>query len=170
VNKILFEARKNQPSGSTGRGIAGWLGKWLEPVLQPKFAMGMAMTILSFSMLGRFAGIPNRKIQASDLEPARIVATLEDKAWRAWDRAKKYYESLRFVFEIRQTLNEWNENAEDTAGSQGGGTTPVKPDTGAAAPANSGQAAPAPSTPNDEGPIHARPQGEKTDKDGRANP
>jgi len=137
VNKILFDARQlglaHKPR-SARRGLA----RFFEPLLQPRFAMGMAMTILSFSMLGRFSGIQVRQLKASDLEPARVWATLEDKAWRAWERSKKYYESLRVVYEIQQTLNDWSQPAEDTA----------KPGVNGAA----GDTL--------EGPIPARPKGE----------
>ena len=47
-------------------------GKFLEPVLQPRYAMGMAMTLLSFAMLGRFAGIEVRHLTPSDLDPVKI--------------------------------------------------------------------------------------------------
>lgn len=106
VNHILFEAR--QGGRVVVRARRGWLGRLLEPVLQPRFAMGMAMTVLSFAMLARFAGIPVRQLKASDLEPARIWMAAEDKAYRSWDRVKKYYESLRLVFEIQQTLKDWS--------------------------------------------------------------
>ena len=57
----------------------------------------------------RFAGVPVRQLRVTDLEPARVWMALEDRAWRTWDRAKKYYESLRLVYEIQQTLKEWAE-------------------------------------------------------------
>jgi hypothetical protein len=114
VNQILFEARKTQQALPAARRASNWFARFFEPILQPKFAMGMAMTILSFSMLGRFAGIKTGEIKAADLEPARVWATLEDKAWRTWDRAQKYYESLRLVYEVRQALSDWNET-EDPA-------------------------------------------------------
>ena len=37
----------------------------------------------AFSMLARFAGIPVRQLKAADLEPARVWAALEDKAYRS---------------------------------------------------------------------------------------
>lgn len=152
VNQILFDARQ-----LTGRksGARSWIARLLEPVLQPKFAMGMAMTILSFSMLGRFAGIPARQLSASDLQPAKVWATLEDKAWRGWERTKKYYESLRVVYEMQQTLNDWSQPAEEAQPQVEGAQTPSK--AGVA-----GEAL--------EGPIPTRPQGESRNQgaDGRA--
>ena len=59
VTRILFEITDGrQPCGGeavAGRGAGSETG-WSR-FLQPRFAMGMAMTILSFAMLGRFAGI-----------------------------------------------------------------------------------------------------------------
>ncbi len=107
VNHLLFEVRQGAMRPVRERG--GWLARLLEPVLQPRFAMGMAMTILSFAMLARFAGVPVRQLRITDLEPAKVWMAAEDRVWRTWDRAKKYYESLRLVYEIQQTLKEWTE-------------------------------------------------------------
>lgn len=156
INTILFEVRNGKAAPVKKAGTKNWIGRLLEPVLQPKFAMGMAMTILSFSMLGRFAGIPIRQLKPSDLEPARIWSTLEDKAYHSWDRAKKYYESLRLVYEVQQTLRDWNETDDSQATKKGGG---------AVAPA-SGKT----DSSSMEGPIETKPQGEQPGKkqDGRA--
>ena len=42
--------------------------KWLTPLLQPRLAMGMAMTVLSFSMLARCTGVPVQHITPADLK------------------------------------------------------------------------------------------------------
>ena len=160
VNQILFEARTGKSAPVKKSGAAGnWISKLLEPILQPKFAMGMAMTMLSFSMLAQFAGIPMRPFKAADLEPTRVWATLEDKAYRSWDRGKKYYESLRLVYEIQQTLRDWN----DTDAGQ----SAPKPADGGKAPAQSpGGGAVM------EGPIESQPQGIEAgnEKNGRVRP
>lgn len=150
---LLFSAPVKSGSGKS------WIGRLLEPVLQPKFAMGMAMTILSFSMLARFAGIPVRQLKPSDLEPAKVWMSLEDKAYRSWDRAKKYYESLRLVYEIQQTLRDWNETSETQSAAPAPGG--AKGAAGNAAAGNSAM----------EGPIELKPQGEtqgQKSSDGRA--
>jgi hypothetical protein len=69
--------------------------------------MGMAMTILSLSMLGRFAGIEVRQLNPADLDPAKIVMSIEDRAHRGWLAVVKYYESLRLVYEIQTRIQEW---------------------------------------------------------------
>lgn len=88
--------------------------KWLQPALQPRVAMGMAMTILSFAMLGRCTGVQVQQIRASDLNPRLVWNGLEDKAYRSWDRTLKYYENLRVVYEIETRLHDIR-SQEDSA-------------------------------------------------------
>jgi hypothetical protein len=75
--------------------------------------MGMAMTILSFSMLGRFANIPVRQLTAADLNPREVWMGIEDRVYRAWNRGVKYYESMRLFVEIRSRLSELSEQDEE---------------------------------------------------------
>jgi anti-sigma factor RsiW len=129
VTRILFQTPVRRPSQERRRGIREWLGRWFEPILQPRLAMGMAMTILSFAMLGRFAGIQPRQLTAADLNPARVWAALDDRAHRTWERAVKYYENLRFVYEIQTRLKELTdqEDVERRAQPANGAATPLEP-------------------------------------------
>ncbi len=113
VTRILQQIPARQPASARARGaVAGFFGRWFAPVSQPRMVMGMAMTILSFAMLGRFAGIEARQIRASDLSPAKVVEATEDRMHRTWARAVKYYENLRFVYEIQSRLRELTANEE----------------------------------------------------------
>ncbi len=91
--------------------------EWLRPILQPRLAMGMAMTILSIAMLERCTGVKMQHIQPEDLSPVRIWGGVEDKTVRLKDRAVKYYENLRWVYEIEVRLRELREQ-QDTAPAQ----------------------------------------------------
>ncbi len=93
-------------------------GGWLGPLLSPRYAMGMAMTILSFSMIFKFAGIQPRQLKPSDLDPVKVWSALDDRAHRSWDRAVKYYDNLRLVIEIQSRLKEWTE--QDQAAPRSG--------------------------------------------------
>ena len=113
--------------------------KWLQPILQPRLAMGMAMTILSFAMLERCTGIHVQHLQAADLNPVRIWGGVEDRAMRVKDRAVKYYDNLRWVYEIEtrlRTLQEQQDAAEQA--QRGNNNQPSKArkseNDGAAAP------------------------------------
>jgi len=118
VTRILFHLSSHEETAHAGRRRAsGWLSRWWRPLLQPRFAMGMAMTILSFSMLGRFAGISPRQLTPADLHPAKLWQALDDRAHRAWERARKFYLSLRVVYEIQTQLREWTQQLQEEEAS-----------------------------------------------------
>ena len=77
--------------------------------LQPRYVMGMAMTILSFSMLARFAHIEPRQLRPSDLDPVKVWQSIDDHSHRMYDRGMKYYDNLRLVIEIQSRLRDWTD-------------------------------------------------------------
>jgi len=111
MTRLLFDApwAHARPSAA---GARNWFRRLLHPVLQPRFAMGMAMTILSFAMLARFVA-PSRQLRASDLAPAKVWASLEDRAYRSWERSVKFYESIKFVYQIQTKLRDWQQQQEE---------------------------------------------------------
>lgn len=130
LTQILFQTSGAKPAKSAaGGGWAGKLRQFLGPVMQPRLAMGMAMTMLSISMLSQVFGLETRPTRAADLEPARIWANVEDGAHRQWSRVVKYYENIRVVYEIQSRLKEWAEQEEQDRQNQQkdtAGTTPTK--------------------------------------------
>lgn len=128
LTRILFElpsahhARAHQPGA-----FRRFLHSWLQPVLQPRFAMGFAMTILSFSLLGKFAGISPRQLTLDDLRPAKVWQTVDDKAYRAWQRTVKFYENLRFVYEIQTQLRDWKQREQELKGRAATDEQPAAP-------------------------------------------
>lgn len=113
ITRIAFQApagRARQPFEYQG-ALSKLASKWFRPLLQPRLAMGMAMTILSFAMLERCTGVRVQHIQAADLNPVRIWGGLEDKTIRLKDRAVKYYENLRWVYEIETRLKALQDQA-----------------------------------------------------------
>jgi len=113
VTRVLFEITAGPSRAvvkpSWGRRI---LGRWLEPVLQPRFAMGMAMTVLSFAMIGRFTQV--RQLTPADLDPVKVWTAAEDRVVRWYNRGVKYYDSLKVVYEIQTRLKEWAEEQPGT--------------------------------------------------------
>jgi len=69
ITRILFEAPWSKDR-SKPKGARSWMSGILGPILQPRFAMGMAMTILSLALLARFMA-PVRQLRMSDLEAGR---------------------------------------------------------------------------------------------------
>jgi anti-sigma factor RsiW len=114
VTRILFEVTAGpshaiiKPSLARrlfGRLLGGMFGGVFESVLQPRFAMGMAMTVLSFAMIGRFTHV--RQVTPADLDPVKVWTAAEDRVVRWYNRGVKYYDSLKVVYEIQTRLKEW---------------------------------------------------------------
>jgi hypothetical protein len=125
ITRILFDPPWSKEK-TRSKGLRSRFAGWFSPILQPKFAMGMAMTILSFSILSQLA--PVRQLRLSDLEPVKVWHGLEDRAGRAWDRTVKFYENLKFVYQIQTTLREWQQQDDEQHPAQKQGTSVPKTD------------------------------------------
>ncbi|MFB3829447.1 MAG: anti-sigma factor [Bryobacteraceae bacterium] len=111
ITRILFDPPWAKPRGA-GEGLRSRLRAIWHPLLQPRLAMGMAMTILSFAMLAKFVK-PVRQLNARDLQPAAVWAALDDRVYRTWQRTVKFYESLKLVYQIQSTVREWEQQQEE---------------------------------------------------------
>ena len=105
IPRILFEApwSKGKAKQSAWRKTLAGI---LSPILQPRFAMGMAMTVLSLSLLFHY-------VSPAPANPAKIWANIEDHAFRTWVRTEKFYNNLKFVYQIQTTLRKWQQQQED---------------------------------------------------------
>ncbi|MCS7023979.1 MAG: zf-HC2 domain-containing protein [Bryobacteraceae bacterium] len=122
VTHLLYQIPGQLREVHPPRGrLARWCRSLFEPVFQPRLVMGMAMTVLSFAMLGRFAGIQIRQLHPSDLDPVKIIASVEDRIHRTWVRAVKYYQSLRLVYEIQFRLRELTDSEQEAETNQDAG-------------------------------------------------
>jgi hypothetical protein len=110
ITRILFEApwSKGKPKPAAWRK---WVGGIFSPILQPKLAMGMAMTILSLSLLLRFV-VP-APYTVKDWKPSKIWASVEMRANYAWGRTVKFYDNLKLVYQIQNTLHRWQQQDEE---------------------------------------------------------
>jgi anti-sigma factor RsiW len=111
ITRLVFDAPWQRAGVRPRSDFGGWLRRIFQPVLQPRFVMGMALTILSFSMLAPFVG-PARQLTQADLNPGQFWSALDNRAHRLWERTVKSYESIRFIYQIRSRLNEWQEQQE----------------------------------------------------------
>jgi anti-sigma factor RsiW len=135
ITKILFDAPWAKDAHKSKR--REWFRTLLSPILHPKFAMGMAMTILSLSMLARFVA-PVRQIRPADLRPSEVWAGIESRAVRTWARTVKFYDNLKIVYQIQTTLKEWQQQTEEqkpAAEKTDDRKLPVKPPASPGAPA-----------------------------------
>ncbi len=110
VTKILQQIPEQ---GWAARLSRGFLAPVLQPLLQPRLVMGAMLTILSLSMMTRCAGVPKHALTAGDLDPVRLVGTLDDKLHRGWERSVKTYESMKLVYEVQSRVNDWKEKQRE---------------------------------------------------------
>jgi hypothetical protein len=110
ITRILFDAPWSK--GKQKSKAREWLSALLSPILHPKFAMGMAMTILSLSMLARFV-TPVRQLRPADLKPSEVWNGIATRAEYAWGRTVKFYDNLKIVYQIQTTLKEWQQQTEE---------------------------------------------------------
>jgi hypothetical protein len=115
VNRILFDERWKQQA-MRGAGLRGWFSRMLRPVLHPKFAMSMAITILSLAWLAKYVA-PARPLTTADFNPVRVWQSLDDRVYRGWQRTVKFYESVQFVYQVRARLQEWNQQQDEEQSS-----------------------------------------------------
>jgi Putative zinc-finger len=110
ITRILYDAPWNvEKAASRKRSlIAAFLG----PVLQPRIVMGLAMTVLSLSMLAKFVG-PVKPLKVEDLKPAAVWTGITRRADYAWIRVGKFFEDLKVVYQIQTTLQKWQQQDED---------------------------------------------------------
>jgi hypothetical protein len=115
----VTERLPSDPKPSWIKRLFGGLvqGGFVQGWLQPRYVMGMAMTILSFSMLARFAHIEPRQLRPSDLDPVKVWQGIDDHSHRVYDRAMKYYDNLRLVIEIQSRLKDWTDQDPTQGGA-----------------------------------------------------
>ena len=133
ITRILFDAPWRK--AERGKGLRGWLDRIFSPLLQPRLVMGMAMSVLSLSLMFHNVG----QVRVADLAPSKVIAGIEDRATRAWARTVKFYDNLKVVYQVESLLHEWQQQDEEQA------KPPARPP---AQPANSSQ--PGASSPGDD--------------------
>jgi hypothetical protein len=87
--------------------VTAWLRPIFSPVLsmsrQPRFAMSFGMAFFSLSISLSLAGVKVSDVRHVDLRPSAIKRTYYETA----GRAVKYYENIRFVYEIESRVREF---------------------------------------------------------------
>jgi hypothetical protein len=87
--------------------VTGWLRPVFAPVLsmsrQPRFAMSFGMAFFSLSISLSLAGVKVNDVRHVDLRPSAIKRTY----YETTGRVVKYYENIRFVYEIESRVREF---------------------------------------------------------------
>ena len=126
ISKII-QATIGERKPTWGQRIADFL----RPVLQPRVAYPIAMTVFTFSILVNAAGLNLRSLQMEDLNPRTWVSRATRQGHLMEARAEKFYFDLRVVYEIESRFrqlsgqsqvqeNETPKSAEPDGGSSQG--------------------------------------------------
>jgi hypothetical protein len=110
ITRILYEAPWNVEKAASKR--RSWMAAILGPIWQPRIVMGVAMTVLSLSMLTQFIG-PVKPLKVEDLNPAAVWSGITTRADYAWIRAVKFFDDLKVVYQIQTTIQKWQQQEED---------------------------------------------------------
>ncbi|MBI1749466.1 MAG: zf-HC2 domain-containing protein [Acidobacteria bacterium] len=81
----------------------GWFG-WLQPVMQPRMAMGFATVVLFGVVTLQAMGVQVGQIGWSDLHPAKLYRESTRRAHLIYARGEKFVNDLRVVYEIQSRL------------------------------------------------------------------
>jgi Putative zinc-finger len=89
--------------------LRGWmrpLGPVFSAVRQPRFALSVGMAFFSIMVLLNAAGLHVSSLRAADLRPSAVQENLSRTYDETTARAVKYYENIRFVYEIESRVRE----------------------------------------------------------------
>jgi hypothetical protein len=85
------------------KSLRGWLA-WLQPVWQPRMAMGFA-TVVMFGWVSLYTmGVQVNKISLSDLHPVKLYHESSRQVHLIYARGEKFVNDLRVVYEIQSRL------------------------------------------------------------------
>ena len=103
-------AGKAEPASWVAR-IRDWAGVITSPVIamarQPRFAMSFGMAFFTLSVTLSLAGVKLSDLRHVDLRPSAIRRSYYETS----GRVVKYYENIRFVYEIESRVRQFKEAA-----------------------------------------------------------
>jgi hypothetical protein len=116
MHNILVATTGHESKRVVGRttSAASWtdtITSWLRPVFapvfamsrQPRFAMSFGMAFFSLSISLSLAGVKASDVRQVDLRPNAVKRTY----YETTGRIVKYYENIRFVYEIESRVREF---------------------------------------------------------------
>ncbi len=121
ISRILEQTTGQAPAGVPAwrHRLIGWWDGNVSPVvrsvLEPRFALGMAMTVISFSMVLSTAGFDVQRLEWSDLQPGNLKHNVTRRVALAGAWATRNYENLRVVYEIQTQLQVWRDDSAATS-------------------------------------------------------
>jgi hypothetical protein len=82
------------------------IAAYFRPVLQPRVAYPIAMSVFTFSIIVNAAGLNLRSLRAEDLNPRTWVGRANRQGHLMLAHAEKFYYDLRVVYEIESRFRQ----------------------------------------------------------------
>src|SRR6185437_10920917 len=99
-------ARRESPRT---RLLAAWGRVW-SGVSSPRFALAVAMSVFTVSLLLNAAQVNLRQVSIASLSPDHIGSSLQRQVERTWARGVSYYHDLRVVYEIEAAVRQMRQD------------------------------------------------------------
>lgn len=91
--------------------LRAWKPNLIAPLLQPRFAMSFGMAFFSITLLLNVVGIKLSDVRRLDLRPSAMVRGYHETT----GKLVKYYENLRFVYELESRVQQLKRAATPAA-------------------------------------------------------
>ena len=98
---------------------ARFLRPIFSPILQPRFVMSMAMTMLSFSMLTFYAQNLWQRWQSGDISITETVQSVELRIDEVWDNTVEFYDAAVMLYQLQTGFGEPSDGAANEEGGDG---------------------------------------------------
>jgi hypothetical protein len=99
-------AMKRVPTPGMMERLRLWMRPLVTPMLQPRIAGSFAMAFFSIALLLNISGIHITDLRHMDLRPSAVRLTMERGFYQTRARAVRYYESVRWVYELQAQLRQ----------------------------------------------------------------
>jgi hypothetical protein len=124
TQRLRVNVAAAQPRVSWVEKAQAWASGAMQPiwatVRQPRFAMSFGMAFFSLSVALSVLGVKPADLRQVSLRPAAIRHTY----YNAQARVVRYYENIRFVYEVESRVREFKRNVNTAEpGSSGAGTS-----------------------------------------------
>jgi hypothetical protein len=130
TQRLRVNVSSAQPQVSWLERVQAWISGAVQPVWgtirQPRFAMSFGMAFFSLSVALSVLGVKPADLRGISLRPSAIRHTY----YNTQARVVRYYENIRFVYEVESRVRELKRNIDATPASQrpAGESAPDKKD------------------------------------------
>jgi hypothetical protein len=106
ILNVTSEVPARAGSKPEARGWSAGLRPFFGAVLQPRFGMSFAMAFFSIMLMLNVTGVKISDLQYVDLRPSAVKSSMVRGYYETTGRAQKYYENLRFVYQVQSALRD----------------------------------------------------------------